>query len=224
MPTRYNSRGHAHDARARRRAPRDRVPRARRSRSCALAFETVLPGHERPRRREPAGAHPRRAADDALQPARLARADDREQVGDGGRLLDALRRHRGRLRADQGRARRRSSSRSPATSTRRPGASGSPPRSSTARPSAELRDEQRDDQSLPPYEDARPAARGLRRGRPLAGGDRRRGIATLELAQRIARLVDLAEYKRRQAPPGIQLHAKAFGRDRRLPITNRYGR
>ena len=52
----------------------------------------------------------------------------------------------------------------------------------------------------------------------------RRGIATLEVAQRIARLVDLAEYKRRQAPPGIRVHNKAFGRDRRLPITNRFGR
>jgi NAD+ synthase (glutamine-hydrolysing) len=40
----------------------------------------------------------------------------------------------------------------------------------------------------------------------------------------VARLVDLAEYKRRQAPPGIKVHEKAFGRDRRLPITNRFGR
>ena len=48
------------------------------------------------------------------------------------------------------------------------------------------------------------------------------GIADLELARGVARLVDRAEYKRRQAPPGIKLHAKAFGRDRRMPITNRY--
>ena len=52
----------------------------------------------------------------------------------------------------------------------------------------------------------------------------RRGLATLEVAERVARLVDLAEYKRRQAPPGIKVHHKAFGRDRRLPITNRFGR
>ena len=38
------------------------------------------------------------------------------------------------------------------------------------------------------------------------------------------RLVDLAEYKRRQAPPGIKISTRAFGRDRRLPITNRFGR
>ncbi len=40
--------------------------------------------------------------------------------------------------------------------------------------------------------------------------------------ERTIRLVDLAEYKRRQAPPGIKITARAFGRDRRMPITNRY--
>ena len=69
---------------------------------------------------------------------------------------------------------------------------------------------------------ARPGARGLRRARPLArragrrgpaGGGRRRG----DPAGRPA------EYKRRQAPPGIRITSKAFGRDRRLPITNRFG-
>jgi NAD+ synthase (glutamine-hydrolysing) len=40
--------------------------------------------------------------------------------------------------------------------------------------------------------------------------------------QRVIRLVDLAEYKRRQAPPGVRVSTKAFGRDRRLPITNRF--
>ena len=39
----------------------------------------------------------------------------------------------------------------------------------------------------------------------------------------VLRMVDRAEYKRRQAPPGIRITAKAFGRDRRLPITNRFG-
>jgi NAD+ synthase (glutamine-hydrolysing) len=43
-----------------------------------------------------------------------------------------------------------------------------------------------------------------------------------ELVVRIASLVDTAEYKRRQSPPGIRISEKAFGRDRRLPITNRY--
>jgi hypothetical protein len=39
---------------------------------------------------------------------------------------------------------------------------------------------------------------------------------------RVARLVDVAEYKRRQSPPGVRISAKAFGKDRRMPITNRY--
>ena len=43
-----------------------------------------------------------------------------------------------------------------------------------------------------------------------------------ELVRRIVRLVDLNEYKRRQAPPGVKITPKAFGKDRRLPITNHY--
>jgi NAD+ synthase (glutamine-hydrolysing) len=43
-----------------------------------------------------------------------------------------------------------------------------------------------------------------------------------EEVERVIRMVDIAEYKRRQAPPGIRISTKAFGRDRRLPITNRY--
>jgi NAD+ synthase (glutamine-hydrolysing) len=91
-------------------------------------------------------------------------------------------------------------------------------------PSAELRDEQRDDQSLPPYEELDPLLEAYVEDDLSPEEIARRGIATLEVAQRIARLVDLAEYKRRQAPPGIRVHNKAFGRDRRLPITNRFGR
>jgi NAD+ synthase (glutamine-hydrolysing) len=43
-----------------------------------------------------------------------------------------------------------------------------------------------------------------------------------ELVHQVVRMVDLSEYKRRQAPPGVKITPKAFGRDRRLPITNRY--
>jgi NAD+ synthase (glutamine-hydrolysing) len=89
-------------------------------------------------------------------------------------------------------------------------------------PSAELRDDQRDDQSLPPYEQLDPVleayVEGDRSPREIAA----EGIGDLELAVRVARLVDIAEYKRRQAPPGLKLHPKAFGRDRRVPITNRF--
>ena len=89
-------------------------------------------------------------------------------------------------------------------------------------PSAELRDDQRDDQSLPPYAELDPVLEAYveddRSPREIA----RAGIGELDLAVRVARLVDLAEYKRRQAPPGLKLHPKAFGRDRRVPITNRF--
>jgi NAD+ synthase (glutamine-hydrolysing) len=89
-------------------------------------------------------------------------------------------------------------------------------------PSAELRDDQRDDQSLPPYEELDPVLEAYveddRSPREIADA----GIGDLDLAVRVARLVDIAEYKRRQAPPGLKLHPKAFGRDRRVPITNRF--
>ena len=48
-------------------------------------------------------------------------------------------------------------------------------------------------------------------------------LRTQQDVDRVIALVDRAEYKRRQAPPGIKITTKAFGRDRRMPITNRYG-
>ena len=69
------------------------------------ALREQFRGHRaRHHRGEPAGAHPRQPADGAVEQVRLARADDRQQVGDVGRLHDPLRRPRGRLRGDQGRA------------------------------------------------------------------------------------------------------------------------
>lgn len=91
-------------------------------------------------------------------------------------------------------------------------------------PTAELREGQRDDQSLPPYAELDPLLEAYVEDDLSPEEIARRGIASLEVATRIARLVDLAEYKRRQAPPGIKVHEKAFGRDRRLPITSRFGR
>ena len=69
---------------------------------------------------------------------------------------------------------------------------------------------------------ARPGARGLRRARSVARGARRRGPATGGRRRRHPPGRP-AEYKRRQSPPGIRITSKAFGRDRRLPITNRFG-
>ena len=88
-------------------------------------------------------------------------------------------------------------------------------------PSAELRPDQRDDQSLPPYdvldsilelyvEDDRTAQEIIALG------------FDADLVKRIARLVDVNEYKRRQGAPGVRVSTKAFGKDRRLPITNKY--
>jgi NAD+ synthase (glutamine-hydrolysing) len=88
-------------------------------------------------------------------------------------------------------------------------------------PSAELRKGQTDQDSLPPYDVLDRILHGyieLDRSREQLIAE---GLPTVEV-QRTARLVDLAEYKRRQAPPGIKITERAFGRDRRMPITNAY--
>jgi NAD+ synthase (glutamine-hydrolysing) len=88
-------------------------------------------------------------------------------------------------------------------------------------PSAELAEGQRDEDSLPDYdtldaileayiEEDAGRQRLLHSGMPEAAVDR------------VLALVDRAEYKRRQAPPGIKITPRAFGRDRRMPITNRF--
>jgi NAD+ synthase (glutamine-hydrolysing) len=88
-------------------------------------------------------------------------------------------------------------------------------------PSAELRHEQRDDDSLPPYEVLDSILAGYVEEDLDAIELIRRGLPA-EDVERVIRMVDRAEYKRRQAPPGIKISTKAFGRDRRLPITNRF--
>jgi NAD+ synthase (glutamine-hydrolysing) len=88
-------------------------------------------------------------------------------------------------------------------------------------PSAELRYEQTDQDSLPPYEVLDAILTGYVEEDLDALELVRRGLPR-EDVERVIRMVDRAEYKRRQAPPGIKISTKAFGRDRRLPITNRY--
>jgi len=88
-------------------------------------------------------------------------------------------------------------------------------------PSAELRPDQRDDQSLPPYEVLDPILEGYVE-RDLTAAELVAAGHPADVVARITRLVDLAEYKRRQSPPGVRVSPKAFGKDRRLPITNRY--
>ncbi|MDQ1395682.1 MAG: hypothetical protein QOG64_941 [Acidimicrobiaceae bacterium] len=91
----------------------------------------------------------------------------------------------------------------------------------TKPPSAELRPEQRDDQSLPPYEVLDPILEAYVEGDRTAGELGEMGFDP-SVVQRIVRLVDVAEYKRRQSPIGVRVTPKAFGKDRRVPITNGY--
>jgi NAD+ synthase (glutamine-hydrolysing) len=88
-------------------------------------------------------------------------------------------------------------------------------------PSAELRYQQRDQDSLPPYEVLDAILAGYVEEDHDAVELVRRGLPA-EDVERVIRMVDRAEYKRRQAPPGVKISTKAFGRDRRLPITNRF--
>jgi NAD+ synthase (glutamine-hydrolysing) len=88
-------------------------------------------------------------------------------------------------------------------------------------PSAELRPDQRDDQSLPPYEELDPVLQGYVERDRTAPDLVAEGFDPA-VVDRVVRLVDGAEYKRRQMPPGVRITTKAFGKDRRMPITNHY--
>ncbi len=104
-----------------------------------------------------------------------------------------------------------------------PEAAPIPERVITRPPSAELRADQKDEDSLPPYALLDRILEGLVEEdlspRELVG----RGLPA-EDVRRVSNLLDLAEYKRRQAPPGVKVTRKAFGRDRRYPITNAFRR
>jgi NAD+ synthase (glutamine-hydrolysing) len=96
-----------------------------------------------------------------------------------------------------------------------------PERVLTKPPSAELKPGQKDTDSLPPYEELDPILRGYIEEdqspeQLVAAGHRPETVA------RVIQLVDRSEYKRRQAPPGVKITPRAFGRDRRMPIVNRY--
>ncbi|TLP58569.1 NAD+ synthase [Microbispora triticiradicis] len=102
-----------------------------------------------------------------------------------------------------------------------PGVPPIPENSITKEPSAELRPDQRDTDSLPQYEVLDSllrdyVERDMGRDELIAAGH------DPELVTKVIRMVDLAEYKRRQYPPGPKITPKNFGRDRRLPITNRW--
>ena len=96
-----------------------------------------------------------------------------------------------------------------------------PPNTITKPPSAELRPGQLDTDSLPPYEELDAILSGYIDG-DLGRDDLVEQGHDPALVDRVLRMVDVAEYKRRQSAPGTKISIKAFGRDRRLPITNRF--
>ena len=92
----------------------------------------------------------------------------------------------------------------------------------TKAPSAELKPDQRDDQSLPAYEVLDPILQAYVEGDHTVGEIQTMKLAPAEVVERVCRMVDLAEFKRRQTPVGTRITGKAFGRDRRMPIVNHY--
>jgi NAD+ synthase len=98
-----------------------------------------------------------------------------------------------------------------------------PERIITKPPTAELRANQKDEDSLPPY----PVLDRVLQGLVEEDLSPRELVARgedPEVVRKVSNLLDLAEYKRRQAPPGVKITRKAFGRDRRYPITNAFRR
>jgi NAD+ synthase len=96
-----------------------------------------------------------------------------------------------------------------------------PERIITKAPTAELRPDQRDQDSLPPYEVLDDILEGLIEHEMGVKEIAARGHEAATV-NRVWRLLETAEYKRRQAPPGVKITSRAFGRDRRYPITNAF--
>ena len=171
-------------------------------------------------RGEPPGADPRQLSDGALEQVRLARAGHREQERVRRGLRDVVRRHGRRVRSHKDvpktlvyeLAAWRNAQSTPAPI---------PERVMMKPPSAELRPDQLDTDSLPPYDRLDPIVE--------AYVEDDLGVDEIEalghdrgMVERVVRMIDRAEYKRRQAAPGVKITPKAFGRNRRMPITNRF--
>jgi NAD+ synthase (glutamine-hydrolysing) len=91
----------------------------------------------------------------------------------------------------------------------------------TKEPTAELRPDQKDRDTLPPYETLDPIIKAYVEEDKSPSDIVRMGFDKDTVAKAVG-LVDNSEYKRRQSPPGIKITPRAFGRDRRMPITNKY--
>jgi NAD+ synthase len=102
-----------------------------------------------------------------------------------------------------------------------PGGEVIPQNVMTKAPTAELRPNQKDQDSLPDYAELDAILNGLVE-QERGVGDIVRQDHTREVVSRTQNMLYTAEYKRRQAPPGVKTSSKSFGRDRRYPITNRF--
>ncbi len=91
----------------------------------------------------------------------------------------------------------------------------------TKEPTAELRPDQKDSDTLPPYETLDPIIKAYVEEDSSPGDIVNMGFDKDTVAK-VMNLIDKSEYKRRQSPPGIKITPKAFGRDRRMPVTNKY--
>ena len=165
-------------------------------------------------RREHPVAHPRQSADGALQQVRLAAAHHRQQIGDVGGILHALRRHERRPGGDRGSSENDGLPRFALAQPRKPDI---PEAILTKAPSAELRPDQTDQDSLPPYdlldqilelhiEQCQSAEEIIAQGFDEA------------TVRRVLRLVRMAEFKRKQAAPVLKVTSRAFGTGWRMPI------
>ena len=212
-------RGDRHQLRHRRhRARHGGVPQ-----DAAAAVRQPQGGRHRGEHPEP---RPRRHADGGVEQARRHGGDDRQQVGDGGGLRHALRRHVRRLQRAEGRLQDHGVRALPAGATRTcpMGAMGPkgkviPERIITKPPSAELRPDQKDEDSLPPYPVLDAILKGLIE-RDLGAEELAAEGHDLATVNRVWRLLEGAEYKRRQAPPGVKITSRLISRERRYPIVN----
>ena len=171
---------------------------------------------------------PRHHPHGRLQQVRRHGGDHRQQVGDVGRLRHALRRHERRLQSGEGPLQDRGLRSRPLAQRAQAGrcAGAGRPRHSgkrhhPRRPRPSCAPDQTDQDSLPAYdalddileclvEDEMRVAEVVARGHDL------------ETVRKVERLLYIAEYKRRQAAPGVKITRKNFGRDRRYPITNKF--
>ena len=232
LPYRYTSQESLDDAAAiaarARRALRHRADRERGAWPRGGAGRRFRRRAARRHRGESAGARPRHHPDGDLQQIRPDGGDDRQQVGNVGRLCHALWRHERRLQSDQGSLQDRSLS---AVAAAQPLEAA---RARAARLARSFRKTSSRARRAPSCARTRPTRT---RCRPTICSIRfssgwssaRKATAAIVAAgfdrdtvMKVERMLNLAEYKRRQAAPGVKVTLKNFGRDRRYPIVNRF--